>query len=61
MAAKLGEAYRTWTTSTDKPPESKWTGYYTELIDEAKKEAAEGKDVVITLVSFKRYVRDWVR
>jgi len=61
IAKKLGEAYRTWTTSNDKPDESKWTGYYNELIDEANKEAQEGKDVVITLVSYKRYIRDWIR
>ena len=61
MAAKLNEAYRTWTKTDNIPDEHMWAGYYTELIEEAKREAMAGKDVVITLVCYKRYVRDWVR
>ena len=38
-----------------------WTSYYVELIKEALREAKAGKDVAITLVSYKGYVRDWVR
>ena len=60
-ARQIAEAHKAWIHKNETPPEEKWTWYYTELLDQAKAEAAKGKNVAITWIQYKRYVRDWIR
>ena len=60
MYINLSLAYRAW-TSGETAADNLWTPYYQELINEAKEEAMKGRNVTISLVSYKRYIRDWVR